>query len=124
MQKKVGFLWVDVPCVDNVGSCNYDDLCASIPFPPGEPCPEPFLTLGLPCNCPVAQVCCFLLHVKYFCSMYSIRLLFRVITSLRIKWFIYQMNIYLSSWLAVNIMSVFKLQSMEEKSSVSNLHFL
>ncbi|KAI9557540.1 hypothetical protein GHT06_017368 [Daphnia sinensis] len=55
VQKKVGFLWIEVPCVDNVGSCNYEDLCAELPFPPGVPCPEPFLALGLPCNCPVLQ---------------------------------------------------------------------
>lgn len=56
VQKKVGFLWVDVPCVDNIGSCDYEDACAMIPFPPGQACPEPFLTLGIPCNCPVPQV--------------------------------------------------------------------
>ncbi|KAK4016694.1 hypothetical protein OUZ56_031657 [Daphnia magna] len=55
VQKKVGFLWIEVPCVDNVGSCDYEDLCAELPFPPGVPCPEPFLALGLPCNCPVLQ---------------------------------------------------------------------
>jgi ganglioside GM2 activator len=52
----VGFFWIDVPCVDNVGSCDYEDLCADIPFPPGDPCPEPFLSLNLPCNCPVSKV--------------------------------------------------------------------
>ena len=56
VQRKVGFLWIDVPCINNIGSCHYDDLCAVIPFPPSQPCPEPFLTLGLPCNCPVTQV--------------------------------------------------------------------
>lgn len=61
VQKKVGFLWIEVPCVDNVGSCDYEDLCAELPFPPGVPCPEPFLALGLPCNCPVLQV-----YLKYF----------------------------------------------------------
>ncbi|XP_046646738.1 ganglioside GM2 activator-like [Daphnia pulicaria] len=55
VQKKVGFFWIDVPCIDNVGSCDYEDLCAIIPFPPGEPCPEPFLSLNLPCNCPVSK---------------------------------------------------------------------
>ena len=64
VQKKVGFFWVDVPCVDKVGSCDYEDICLDIPFPPGQPCPEPFLTLGLPCNCPVPQVCL----AEYFCS--------------------------------------------------------
>jgi ganglioside GM2 activator len=52
----VGFFWIDVPCIDNVGSRDYEDLCADIPFPPGEPCPEPFLSLNLPCNCPVSKV--------------------------------------------------------------------
>ena len=56
VQKKIGIFWIDIPCVDNVGSCDYEDLCALIPFPPGEPCPEPFSSLNVPCNCPVSQV--------------------------------------------------------------------
>jgi ganglioside GM2 activator len=57
VQKKIGFIWIDIPCIDNIGSCDYEDLCALIPFKPvGEPCPEPFLSLKLPCACPFSQV--------------------------------------------------------------------
>jgi len=49
IQKKVGFLWVDVPCIDNLGSCSYQDFCSILPFSPDKPCPDPFDKLGLPC---------------------------------------------------------------------------
>jgi len=54
--KKISFIWVDVPCLDNVGSCIYEDFCAVIPFTPGKPCPEPLEQLGFPCYCPLPQV--------------------------------------------------------------------
>jgi len=40
-----------IPCVDNVGSCDYDDLCSLLPKPE-EPCPPPFIKAGIPCRCP------------------------------------------------------------------------
>jgi len=55
VQRKIGFIWVDVPCIDNIGSCTYSDFCPLIPFPPDKPCPDPFTTLGLPCHCPVSK---------------------------------------------------------------------
>jgi len=55
ISRKVGFIWIDVPCIDNIGSCLYEDICTAIPFPPDAPCPEPFISLGFPCHCPFPQ---------------------------------------------------------------------
>lgn len=54
ISKKVLFTWIPIPCIDEVGSCTYDDACAMLAesFPPAEPCPEPFASQNLPCNCP------------------------------------------------------------------------
>jgi len=48
VQKKV-FVWVTLPCIDEMGSCTYSDLCARLPPPP---CPQPLIAANLPCNCP------------------------------------------------------------------------
>lgn len=57
VQKEMAGLWVKVPCVDQMGSCTYEDICdiLDIFLPPGEPCPEPLHTYGLPCHCPFKQ---------------------------------------------------------------------
>ncbi|KAE8613841.1 hypothetical protein XENTR_v10007890 [Xenopus tropicalis] len=49
--------WMKVPCIDNVGSCTYDNVCELIDtiFPPGQQCPEPLRTYGLPCHCPFKE---------------------------------------------------------------------
>ncbi|XP_034961588.1 ganglioside GM2 activator isoform X1 [Zootoca vivipara] len=54
LEKKIGDMWIKVPCVDELGSCTYDDLCAKLDqaIPPGQPCPEPMQTYGIPCHCP------------------------------------------------------------------------
>ncbi|XP_070554173.1 ganglioside GM2 activator-like [Ptychodera flava] len=52
LKKKVVGIFVEIPCVDNIGSCTYDDLCSMIPFPPSQPCPEPLSTYKIPCQCP------------------------------------------------------------------------
>ncbi|XP_061473403.1 ganglioside GM2 activator [Rhineura floridana] len=54
LEKRLGEIWIKVPCVDELGSCTYDDLCTKLEalIPPGEPCPEPLLSYGIPCHCP------------------------------------------------------------------------
>ncbi|XP_058021745.1 ganglioside GM2 activator [Ahaetulla prasina] len=54
LEKKLGDIWIKVPCVDDIGSCIYDDTCALLDSftPPGEPCPQPLQSYGLPCHCP------------------------------------------------------------------------
>ncbi|XP_062513886.1 ganglioside GM2 activator-like [Corticium candelabrum] len=52
LKKKLPVLgYTSIPCIDNVGSCTYDDLCALIPDSTGE-CGPPFSTYKLPCHCP------------------------------------------------------------------------
>lgn len=53
------FVWVEIPCVDNLGSCTYVDGCSMIPFKAGQPCPAPLSTYNLPCTCPFQQVSIF-----------------------------------------------------------------
>jgi len=48
VQKKV-FVWVTLPCVDDIGSCTYSDMCTRLPPPP---CPPPMVAAKLPCSCP------------------------------------------------------------------------
>uniref|UniRef100_K9IH48 MD-2-related lipid-recognition domain-containing protein n=1 Tax=Desmodus rotundus TaxID=9430 RepID=K9IH48_DESRO len=57
VQKEMAGLWVKVPCVEQIGSCTYEDVCdiLDIFLPPGEPCPEPLHAYGLPCHCPFKE---------------------------------------------------------------------
>ncbi|KAL8212090.1 UNVERIFIED_CONTAM: hypothetical protein K2H54_036883 [Gekko kuhli] len=54
LEKKIGDMWLKVPCVDDVGSCSYNNVCGilDMAIPPGQPCPEPLLSYGIPCHCP------------------------------------------------------------------------
>ncbi|XP_058500502.1 ganglioside GM2 activator-like [Solea solea] len=54
VEKEVAGFWVKIPCVEEFGSCHYQDACAILSqlIPPGQDCPEPLHTYGLPCHCP------------------------------------------------------------------------
>ncbi|XP_070769467.1 ganglioside GM2 activator [Enoplosus armatus] len=54
LEKEVAGFWVKVPCVEELGSCHYQDACDVLTqlIPPGQDCPEPLHTYGLPCRCP------------------------------------------------------------------------
>lgn len=54
MEKEVAGFWVKIPCVEELGSCHYQDGCDLLNqlIPPGQDCPEPLHTYGLPCRCP------------------------------------------------------------------------
>lgn len=54
LEKEVAGFWVKVPCVEELGSCHYQDACDILNqlIPPGQDCPEPLHTYGLPCHCP------------------------------------------------------------------------
>ena len=45
--------WLKVPCIDNVGSCTYTDLC---PLLSGITCPPSFDQQKVPCKCPFSKV--------------------------------------------------------------------
>ncbi|XP_073505926.1 ganglioside GM2 activator-like [Phyllobates terribilis] len=56
-EKEIMGEWLKIPCLDDVGSCVYDDFCdvLDVLIPPGLPCPEPLHTYGLPCHCPFKE---------------------------------------------------------------------
>lgn len=58
VEKHIAGFWVKIPCVDNIGSCTYDNFCNILEMliPIEEPCPEPLHTYGLPCHCPFKEV--------------------------------------------------------------------
>mmetsp|Transcript_18600 Transcript_18600/g.26086 ORF Transcript_18600/g.26086 Transcript_18600/m.26086 type:complete len:201 (+) Transcript_18600:57-659(+) len=49
IQKKMLGHWTNIPCVDNIGSCQYADVCEMLV---NQTCPEEFTSAGIPCNCP------------------------------------------------------------------------
>ncbi|XP_033617426.1 ganglioside GM2 activator isoform X1 [Fukomys damarensis] len=57
VEREVAGLWIKIPCVEKLGSCTYEDICNMLTtyIPPGEPCPEPLHTYGLPCHCPFKE---------------------------------------------------------------------
>ncbi|RUS78016.1 hypothetical protein EGW08_014233 [Elysia chlorotica] len=42
-------VWIDIPCIGNVGSCQYDDLCSILNR---IQCPADLQEQGIPCSCP------------------------------------------------------------------------
>ncbi|XP_050415161.1 ganglioside GM2 activator [Patella vulgata] len=49
--KKEGDKYLDLPCIQGVGSCNYSDVCALL-AQIGTQCPDPLVEAGIPCQCP------------------------------------------------------------------------
>lgn len=50
VKKKILGEWIKVPCIDDVGSCSYDDICPKLPAK----CPPIMQKYKLPCHCPFA----------------------------------------------------------------------
>jgi len=51
LEKKILGIWTEIPCVDGLGSCTYDNACSLLT--PNNPfCQPPFSTYKLPCQCP------------------------------------------------------------------------
>lgn len=48
--KIVGPFKVEIPCIENFGSCTYNDVCSLLPTP--DQCPPFFLEHKIPCTCP------------------------------------------------------------------------
>ncbi|XP_033740491.1 ganglioside GM2 activator-like [Pecten maximus] len=57
VKRKVLGLWVPIPCISNVGSCTYDDVCSllssSFMKDGTANCPPQLSGEGLPCTCPI-----------------------------------------------------------------------
>lgn len=51
IKKKIFGVYIEVPCVDNVGSCTYENPCDMLK---NITCPPEFIKLGFTCQCPFA----------------------------------------------------------------------
>lgn len=58
VEREVAGMWVKIPCLDEIGSCHYPNVCDLLDqlIPPPQDCPEPLHTYGLPCHCPFKAV--------------------------------------------------------------------
>ncbi|KAG5899961.1 hypothetical protein JTB14_034532 [Gonioctena quinquepunctata] len=53
-ERKAGFIWIKIPCIQNVGSCVYEDLC-EFGESENDVCPNNFLENNVPCRCPIPK---------------------------------------------------------------------
>jgi len=53
ISKKIEGFWIPVPCLDNIGSCTYDDPCSLLATVKDKVCPV-LTAANLPCQCPIA----------------------------------------------------------------------
>ncbi|XP_041348954.1 ganglioside GM2 activator-like [Gigantopelta aegis] len=51
IKKKVLSTWIEIPCIEQFGSCNYDDFCQILGMITS--CPAPFTEHSIPCQCPI-----------------------------------------------------------------------
>lgn len=51
IKKKIFGVYVEIPCVDNLGSCTYNNIC---PMLAKIECPQQLIDLGFTCHCPFA----------------------------------------------------------------------
>ncbi|XP_046573514.1 ganglioside GM2 activator-like [Haliotis rubra] len=51
LEKQVAGSWIELPCIGNIGSCTYDDICPLL-SQIGQ-CPPEFNAAGIPCKCPL-----------------------------------------------------------------------
>ncbi|XP_023231192.1 ganglioside GM2 activator-like [Centruroides sculpturatus] len=51
IQKKISYFWVKIPCIQNVGSCTYSDICWLLDSVCSLPCVKTMLS----CECPIPQ---------------------------------------------------------------------
>lgn len=57
IKRYLGFFWLTVPCISNVGSCTYADVCGMLAGSYGNGtsgCPRQFVDNNTPCTCPFA----------------------------------------------------------------------
>ncbi|XP_066572713.1 ganglioside GM2 activator-like [Amia ocellicauda] len=54
LKKKVLGTLLEVPCINNLGSCVYDNICEKLDqIFPGDSCPSEILSMGGSCHCPI-----------------------------------------------------------------------
>ncbi|BFZ09166.1 hypothetical protein BsWGS_12205 [Bradybaena similaris] len=54
IRRKLGPVWIPVPCFNNVGSCTYTDVCSLLRNLATNGCPAVLTAINLTCSCPVA----------------------------------------------------------------------
>lgn len=54
IEKSILGKYIKLPCIDNVGSCDYDDMCQLLNQI--SQCPDPLVAAGIPCQCPFKSV--------------------------------------------------------------------
>merc|ERR1711988_368626 len=52
LEKKFGFRWVKMPCIQGIGSCSYDDICSVLSTVFEKRCPAQMDGLDYTCTCP------------------------------------------------------------------------
>merc|ERR1712149_15337 len=52
LQKKMGIIWLTIPCTGNVGSCTYNDICTLMDGHVSDELCTILGLFGLPCECP------------------------------------------------------------------------
>jgi len=52
LEAQIFGIWTEIPCVDNIGSCTYDNICDYL-TPDNPVCLPPFSNYGIPCQCPI-----------------------------------------------------------------------
>ncbi|XP_053399427.1 ganglioside GM2 activator-like [Mercenaria mercenaria] len=54
IKKKILGTYIEIPCIDNFGSCKYDDICQVL-SQVGDQCPDPLKKIGIKCSCPFGK---------------------------------------------------------------------
>ncbi|XP_048775551.2 uncharacterized protein LOC125680151 [Ostrea edulis] len=51
LKKKAAGIWIPIPCIDQIGSCNYGDICTLLESV--TQCPPQLTAIGIDCKCPI-----------------------------------------------------------------------
>ena len=54
LKKKAAGIWIPIPCIDQMGSCSYGDVCLLLNQLPQ--CPPQLTAIGIDCKCPIKAV--------------------------------------------------------------------
>lgn len=53
LKRKIGAFDIDIPCIANIGSCHYENICSLLNQV--SKCPEMLIKHNIPCHCPFKQ---------------------------------------------------------------------
>jgi len=69
LKKHTWLGWITVPCIDNIGSCTYQDVCSILSA--NITCPPEFKKYGIPCKCPITKASYYLPSISTFVKLPS-----------------------------------------------------